>query len=183
MSTNNKTVASLEKQIIELQRELDRARRHSTSLWVQIHDYFVQTLGEENEELAEATTEAISEIVMDWVRGQREMITRFNVLRPYTDCLNDLTVSISDPDKEVEVEYGDVGGLTEADFANSFDPLREDYGDYGGYGAPGGSASQGVIPRIPPPPRDIHYPAAESNMAAPPRMMRVNVPKGFTIPH
>jgi hypothetical protein len=181
MKTNSQDrVSELEKQIIALQRELDDARRQSTSMWCKIYDLCIGL--ELSEEVSQMMTDQISYIVKEWVRDQRAKVGRryasLGSLPPYTDCLNDVVVSISDPEAELELapysyelaEQGEEG----FNAMGTYDGLSTD-SDMVEFAQPAGS-------RIPPPPPSSFVGAQGGTMLGPPKMMKVNVPRAHSLP-
>jgi hypothetical protein len=160
-------VSELERQIISLQRELDEARRQSTSMWCKIHDLCLNL--ELSEETSTMLTEAISGIVKDWVRDQRSKMGRryssLGSMPPYTDCLNDVTVSISNPEAEIDLEpYS----YEQEDLPQGEEPISA-------YDLYDNSAAVRIPP--PPPPNLV---SNQGDFGGPPKMMRVNVPRPFS---
>lgn len=153
-TTSQDTISYYEQQIIELQRKLDKARKLSTSIWCQIFDELTASPEEEPAAMADK----ISTIIAGWASSQRERINRnastMGIMPPYSDCLNDLIVSASNPDSEP-----DIPEPSEAPFTGSELP-----------GEPVGS-------RVPPPPLPPVPAAGDGLSVGPPKMMRVNVPR------
>lgn len=179
MKTNSQDkVSELEKQIIALQRELDEARRQSTSMWCKIYDLCINL--ELSEEVSQMLTDQISSIIKDWVRDQRTKIGRryasLGSLPPYTDCLNDVVVSISNPEApeldltpySYELEEQDGEGFKTLGTYDNIDPNMIQF-------------DQPVGSRIPPPPPP-NLVGPQDTMAGPPKMMKVNVPRAHSRP-
>lgn len=170
-------ISELEKQIISLQRELDNARRQSTSMWCKVND--LCTGLDFPKDVSEMLTSEISNIVKEWAKEQRSKISRryssLGSLPPYTDCLNDVIVSISNPEVEPELDpYSYEEGQESENGLNSEDSPSYDSYDLSAY-------NEGVNPRIPPPPPP-NLVSSQGAMGGPPKMMRVNVPRGHTQP-
>lgn len=157
MATSQDRISDLEKQIISLQRELDEARRQSTSMWCKIHD--LCTSLDFPEDASTLLTDEVSKIVKTWVNDQRSKVNRryssLGSLPPYTDCLNDIIVSISNP--EVEPELAPYSYEMEGEQAWPVDDVP-----MGG--------------RIPPPPPP-NLVSSHGTFEGPPKMMKVNVPR------
>lgn len=163
-STQDK-VSELEKKIIELQRELDAARKNSTSIWCKLFDTLVDC--DYGEEEASTIVEVVSETVLNWVTAQRSKINRtvssLGTIPPYTSCLNDLVISVCDPN----ADHSDL--LPSEDLDR--DSPEDSYGDsYGGY--------QGGV-RVPSPPPSARQGEDPSLHMGPTKMLKVNVPKPF----
>jgi hypothetical protein len=148
-------ISQLEKQIIDLQRELDAARKNSTSIWCKVFDDLIDSGIEQDR--ADELADMFAKAVVDWTKAQRAKINRkvssMGVMPPYTDCLNDLIVSASNP----ETDHSDLLPPEEPDR----DLLAE------------------ITPavRIPTPPPSITQGDDSSLHMGPAKMLRVNVPK------
>jgi len=99
MSNSQEIIEKLKDQIAFLTAELNRVEQKSNSLWSQLQDAFLQE-GNDSEN-ANFWADRISQIFSTWVHTQRTNLTQrivsTGVMPPYTDCLNDLVVSISPP--------------------------------------------------------------------------------------
>jgi hypothetical protein len=99
MSNSQEIIEKLKDQIAFLTAELNRVEQKSNSLWSQLQDAFLQE-GNDSEN-ADFWADRISQIFSTWVHNQRTNLTQrimsTGVMPPYTDCLNDLVVSISPP--------------------------------------------------------------------------------------
>lgn len=99
MSNSQELIKTLKDQIAFLTAELERAQTKSDSLWSQIQSAFIQEGNDE--ENAEFWSDKISQIISEWVQVQRSNLTQrimeTGSMPPYTDCLNQLVVSISPP--------------------------------------------------------------------------------------
>lgn len=160
-SSSQDRISDLERQLIALQRELDEARRQSVSMWCKIRDFCTGI--NLPDELSLEVTNGVSNIINDWVRDQRsKMNNRYSILStmpPYTDCLNDIVVSITNPATTPELPpYSHEGD----------EELRE-------FSEMPSMMAQGS--RIPPPPLSS-LGAPDDVTSVTPKMMRVNVPKG-----
>lgn len=159
------SVQDLEKQIIELQRKLDRARKQTNSIWGQFHDQI--SAGSLISQTPERLADVMSEIIIDWANKQREEIIRkassFRGIPPYTDCLKDLIISATNPDRDPEIPEMPI---EEVVFQGSIDPasIVEDLGN-------------SLQSKVPPPPPSQVYAPDEKMRLGPPKMMRVNVPR------
>jgi hypothetical protein len=153
-----KTIEDLERQIALLTSELNLARRKSESLWCTIYDSFIEEGNEED--TAEHFANKFSEILTSWARSQRDRLSvsvaSTGVMPPYSDCLNDLVVSISPPGKDPEV-LGDVPV-----------PDKEDVLEIPTQRVP-------TIETVPNPSETL----SDDAKVGPPKMKRVNVPKGI----
>lgn len=162
-SSSQTRILDLENKLIALQRELDEARRQSVSVWCKIRDFCTENDLPEEQSLE--ITNGVSKIINDWVRDQRSKINnRYSVLStvpPYTDCLNDIVVSISDPSSSPELP------------PYSHESEDNDLEPFGRM-----SENTPLVSRIPPPPISAAPGPSEEVVIAQPRMMRVNVPKG-----
>lgn len=92
-------ISQLEEQVAFLMGELERERRRSDSMWGAIHAAFIDE-GNDKEQ-AEFWADRISALVADWVNNRRENLNQriltTGAMPPYTDCLNELIISISPP--------------------------------------------------------------------------------------
>ena len=158
MSKTQELVAQLEKQISFLTQELERARNRSESLWSDIYERCVNEGNDKDN--AEFWADSICELLSGWVHSKRASLTQRVVstgaMPPYTDCLNDLVVSLTPP------------GSTPPSLPPEFSNL----------------ASMPVSgPTIPPaesPPPVTYNGLSADAQIGPAKMQRVNVPKAFT---
>ena len=99
MSKSQDLVTKLEEQIAFLIAELDKARKKSDSLWSDIYEAFMQE-GNDTDN-AEFWADKVSQLVSSWVHSQRtslgQRVVATGAMPPYTDCLNDLVVSLAPP--------------------------------------------------------------------------------------
>lgn len=157
MSNQQELIEKLKEQIAFLTSELERAEKKSDSLWSNIHDAFIDE-GNEGEQ-AEFWADRISELVSSWVAKQRDSLGRRIVatgaMPPYTDCLNDLIVSISPP-----------GSAPPA--------LPEEFAQMAGAPVVGPTLPTTSLP----PPVTYNGLSADAQLG-PAKMQRVNVPKPF----
>lgn len=151
-------VEALERQIALLTEELSRARRKSESLWCKVFDIFMEEGNEE--ETAEHFADEFSEILSNWAKQQRDrlalIVASTGSMPPYSECLNDLVVAIAAPGKEPE-KLGDVPV-----------PLKEDVLDLP-------SLRQPTVEDVPKGSEQL----SDDAKVGPPKMKRVNVPKGI----
>ena len=79
--------------------ELERERRRSDSLWGAIYAAFIDE--DNGKEEAQFWADRISALVADWVNNRRENLNQrimaTGAMPPYSDCLNELIISISPP--------------------------------------------------------------------------------------
>lgn len=176
-STSQDKISDLERQIIALQRELDDARRQSTSMWCKVYDLCISL--ELSSDVSQMLTDQISSIVKDWVKDQRTKIGRryssLGSLPPYTDCLNDVIVSMSNP--EAELDLAPYSYELEDQDGTGFQTL----GTYDNPGPDGLQFEEPVGSRIPPPPPP-NLVGPRDTVAGPPKMMKVNVPRAHSMP-
>lgn len=156
-STQDK-VSELEKKIIELQRELDAARKNSNSIWCKLFDNLIDS--DYSESAAKEITEIVSETILNWIKGQRAKINRsvssMGIMPPYTDCLNDLIISACDPDSD----HSDL--LPPEDLDRDLLEMPP----------------QASV-RVPSPPPSVRQGEDATLHMGPTKMLRVNVPKPF----
>jgi len=92
-------ISQLEEQVAFLMGELERERRRSDSLWGAIYAAFIDE--ENGKEEAQFWADRISALVADWVNNRRENLNQrimaTGAMPPYSDCLNELIISISPP--------------------------------------------------------------------------------------
>jgi hypothetical protein len=92
-------ISQLEEQVAFLMGELERERRRSDSLWGAIYAAFIDE--KNGEEEAQFWADRISALVADWVNNRRENLNQrilaTGAMPPYSDCLNELIISISPP--------------------------------------------------------------------------------------
>lgn len=154
-STQDK-VSELERKIIELQRELDAARKNSTSIWCKLFDNLIDA--EYSEEASKEISEIVSETVLNWVKAQRAKINRtvssIGVMPPYTDCLNDLVISSCDPETD------------HSELLPPEEPDRE-------------LPEVSQIVRVPSPPVPNRQGEDPSLHMGPTKLLKVNIPKPF----
>jgi hypothetical protein len=152
-----KTIENLEKQIAQLTAELSLARKKSESLWCTVFDSFIEDGNDES--TADHFANKFSVIILDWAKTQRDRLSRTvastGVMAPYSQCLNDLVVSITAPGKEPE-KLGDVPV-----------PLKEDILDLP-------DIRQPTVEDVPKASEQL----SDDAKVGPPKMKRVNVPKG-----
>lgn len=154
-------VSELENKIIELQRELDAARKNSTSIWCKLFDTLIDC--DYKEEEANVLVSIVSETVLNWVNAQRSKINRtvssMGTIPPYTSCLNDLVISVCDPN----ADHSDLlpAGELDREFSEG---VSEAY--------------QGGV-RVPSPPPSVRPGEDPSLHLGPTKMLKVNVPKPF----
>jgi len=104
MSPSPSRVEKLEKEIARLQEQLRAEKRKSESLWNDLYEHFLKEGN--SEENSGWWADQISQIFSRWVVNQRtklsERISESGELTmpPYTDCLNDLAMSLSPPGSE-----------------------------------------------------------------------------------
>ena len=92
-------ISQLEEQVAFLMGELERERRRSDSLWGAIYAAFIDE--DNGKEEAQFWADRISALVADWVNNRRENLNQrimaTGAMPPYSDCLNELIISISPP--------------------------------------------------------------------------------------
>jgi hypothetical protein len=92
-------ISQLEEQVAFLMGELERERRRSDSLWGAIYAAFIDE--DNGKEEAQFWADRISALVADWVNNRRENLNQrilaTGAMPPYSDCLNELSISISPP--------------------------------------------------------------------------------------
>lgn len=107
MPNTEQAISKIEQQISTLMRELDRLRRGSNSIRGTVYDAFIDEGNDEG--AAEFWSDRIATIVSNWVSNQRselgKRIISTGEMPPYTDCLNDLLISISDSGFPVDVPF------------------------------------------------------------------------------
>jgi len=110
MPNTEQAISQIEQQISTLMRELDRLRRGSNSIRGTIYDAFIDEGNDEG--AAEFWSDRIAIIVSNWVSSQRselgKRIISTGEMPPYTDCLNDLLVSISDSGFPADTPFDNV---------------------------------------------------------------------------
>ena len=170
----NDRISQLEEQVALLMGELERERRRSDSLWGAIHAAFIDEGNDKDN--AEFWADRISALVADWVNNRRENLNQrimaTGAMPPYTDCLNELAISISPP------------GSTPAPLPE-FNPLHAQY-PIGSQAAPTHGSYQPYQPptQLPSIPMSVamnpsvpqHAPVMGERIAP-----RVNVPKPFAM--
>lgn len=101
-ATSQDKISQLEEQIIALQRELDAARKSSTSIWCKLFDNLIDEGFDED--VAQKVAAIASETIIDWVKAQRAKVNRrissMGTMPLYSDCLNELIVSSADPNSD-----------------------------------------------------------------------------------
>lgn len=154
-ATSQDKISQLEEQIIALQRELDAARKSSTSIWCKLFDDLIDSGFEE-----EVATEAVgiaSSTLLEWVKAQRAKLNRkvssMGVMPPYSECLNDLVISAANP----ESDYSNLLTKEEVmvDVDRELAPLEV---------------------RLPPPPLPVAQDDPSLHLG-PVKMLKVNVPR------
>lgn len=152
-----KTIEDLEKQIALLTSELNLAKRKSESLWCKTFDSLLEEGNDE--ETAEHFADKFSEILSNWAKSQRDRlaisVASSGVMPPYSECLNDLVVTVSHPGKEPE-KLGDVP------FPEKEDVLETPF------------QRLPTVESVPNPSDSL----SDDAKIGPPKMKRVNVPKG-----
>jgi hypothetical protein len=152
-------ILQIQQQIAELNRELDRLQKRSTSLWQTVYNAFIEEGNDE--EIAELWSNRLSKIISDWVASRRSELGKKLVatgeMPPYTDCLNELL-------------------LATAPAGSSPPPLPEPTG-------PINDALGGFVPPVHGEPvLPVPQGLSPDAVAGPPKMQRVNVPKPFNAP-
>jgi hypothetical protein len=169
-------ISQLEEQVAFLMGELERERRRSDSLWGAIYAAFIDE--DNGQEEAQFWADRISALVADWVNNRRENLNQrimaTGAMPPYSDCLNELIISISPP------------GSTPAPLPE-FNPLHAQH-TIGTQAAPTSGSYQPYQPYQPPqlpsiPMTVAMTPSAPQQAAVTGERIapRVNVPKPFAV--
>jgi hypothetical protein len=173
----NDRISQLEEQVAFLMGELERERRRSDSLWGAIHAAFIDEGNDKDN--AEFWADRISALVADWVNNRRENLNQrimaTGAMPPYSDCLNELIISISPP------------GSTPAPLPE-FNPLHAQH-TIGTQAAPTSGSYQPYQPYQPPtqlpsiPTTVAMTPSAPQQTAVTGERIapRVNVPRPFAV--
>jgi hypothetical protein len=169
-------ISQLEEQVAFLMGELERERRRSDSLWGAIYAAFIDE--DNGKEEAQFWADRISALVADWVNNRRENLNQrimaTGAMPPYSDCLNELIISISPP------------GSTPAPLPE-FNPLHAQH-TIGTQAAPTSGSYQPYQPYQPPQLPSIPM-TVEMTPSAPQQTAvtgeriapRVNVPRPFAV--
>jgi hypothetical protein len=171
--SNKNTIQSLEEQIADLQEQLRIEKQRKESLWNDLYEFFLEKIySSEITEDTEASCEILANLVarqiIEWANRQRESLGRRiansgSLRMPvYTDCLNDLVLTLSQPGK-TPLEVFEPLDIPEVDFQVS--PWEE---------------STVSLPNPPGPRSEAQQALAESRQPMEklnPFSKRVNVPK------
>lgn len=156
--SSKKTIEELERQIEELTIQLQIAKNKSESLWQEVFDLFLAEGNEE--ETASFFATKFSNIVSSWAKKKRDILAKSvatsGVMPPYSDCLNHLVVAFTPPGEEPTF-LGDVPVPEKEDVIQLPEP-------------------QSLVVSIPTSSESL---LSEDARPSPPKMKRVNVPKGI----
>jgi hypothetical protein len=155
---SKKTIEELERQIEELTIQLQIEKSKSESLWQDVYDLFLAEGNEE--ETAAYFASQFSNIVSSWAKKKRDILAKSvattGIMPPYSDCLNHLVVAFTPPGEEPTL-LGDVPVPEKEDIIELPEP-------------------QSLVISLPTSSESL---LSEDARPTPPKMKRVNVPKGI----